>query len=769
MRRIFLLLLLCLALGASAQERPKLGLVLSGGGAKGALHVGVLKAMEEAGLRPDFIAGTSMGSVVGGLYAIGYSADEIEQILMTMDWDLVLSNQVPLNYISFEEKEYYNRYLVEFPIEGTSLKLPSGLIEGQVLGEFMRYYLWTAKEYENFDEFPIVYRCVGTNVATGEPILFDRGDLATAIRSSMALPTAFTAVEVDSVLVVDGGVVDNFPVEQLIQLGADKIIGVNVGTKLKEPTPESMVGILMSLAMIPSAKRLPQEIEDCDIYIEPDLGPYSTASFGNVPEIIELGKNVGQEYLPEFEAMAEELGMDREPFSMAGRVRPERVDSISVEGNTIFSDALVDNKLGLISGQEYSRDQLQSAVRRVFGINGFDKVDYIFEPYTDTSSVLRVQMREKERARLFASVHFDNIFSAGILLNLTARDLLGRESRTVAAVDISKNPRFRFDYYKYMGKRKAVAANLRYDFLSAQLPQYDKGEAIDINIQNIHSVSLGVLTTQSLKESVFIGADFQSLTSRSRFSVAVPEGLRNQVINFFQVKAAYTRNSLNNRNFPTEGSEFYVEGSLIPESSYQVNLEPGQDSVELSLGDGASIWITGDELNELVDDITPGVYGQLQIRYQGFFPLAKKTQLLPYGSLALTISAESELRSYNNWRVGGYQRVRFNDLPVLGLNYAELETVNFGSAGVKMQHVIANQFYLQYGANLYGWYEFVPISQYGSFDWKDFYNQYLAVGYGVELNWKTRLGPIGVGVSTNTDDGYFRYHISAGFSFNYED
>ena len=139
MRRILLLFLLCLAFGANAQERPKLGLVLSGGGAKGALHVGVLKAMEEAGLRPDFIAGTSMGSVVGGLYAIGYSADEIEQILMAMDWDLALSNQAPLNYISFEEKEYYNRYLVEFPIEGTSLKLPSGLIEGQVLGEFVRY------------------------------------------------------------------------------------------------------------------------------------------------------------------------------------------------------------------------------------------------------------------------------------------------------------------------------------------------------------------------------------------------------------------------------------------------------------------------------------------------------------------------------------------------------------------------------------------------------------------------------------------------------
>ncbi|MCE2496597.1 MAG: patatin-like phospholipase family protein [Flavobacteriales bacterium] len=127
MKRLLFPVLLLLSLPLYAQDRPKFGVVLSGGGAKGAAHIGVLKAMEEAGLRPDFIAGTSMGSMVGGLYAIGFSADEIEQILLNIDWNLVLSNQVPLNCISFEEKEYYNRYLVEFPIEGYHLKLPSGL------------------------------------------------------------------------------------------------------------------------------------------------------------------------------------------------------------------------------------------------------------------------------------------------------------------------------------------------------------------------------------------------------------------------------------------------------------------------------------------------------------------------------------------------------------------------------------------------------------------------------------------------------------------
>jgi len=771
MKKLCTLLLICAILFASGQEQAKLGLVLSGGGAKGAAHIGVLKAMEKAGLRPDFITGTSMGSVVGGLYAIGYSADEIEQMMLEVDWNLVLSNQVPLNYISFEEKEYYNRYLVEFPMKGVELQLPSGLIEGQVLGELLRHYLWSARDYQHFDDFPIPFRCIATNVKTGEPIVFEQGDLATAIRSSMALPTAFTAVDLDSTLAVDGGVLDNFPVEQVISMGADYVIGVNVGTKEGEETPEDMIGILMSLAMIKSTKILPAEISKCDIFIEPEFGEYSTGSFSKVPEIIEIGIATGEAFAPEFETLAEEMQMNREPFKMEGRIKPIEIHSIKIDGNIHFSDALIKSKLGFAEGDTLTREDLEEGIRRVYGINGFKKVDYVIVD-KDGQNALEVNMVEKLPARLFASVHLDNIFSAGILLNYTARDLLGPESRLVTVLDISRNPRFRFDYYKYIGNNKRYALNLRYDFLNAELPSYNKGVAEDVLSETIHSVAINALSTQSLKESFLFGMGYQIRQSRSKFNITLPEGVGRQKEEIFTLRLSYLRNSLNNRNFPTEGGEMLFDARAILAPKYEVIFNGDVDSIDVPITDDGDLTIrlSEDEVNSLINSITPEAYFQSLIKAQYFLLIARKMQFIPFGGLGLTFGIHDAADITQGWVFGGYQRVRFHDTPILGLQYAEVEKPNFGVLGMKFQNVFMNQFYLKYGANVYGYYDHIPIDDIqDNFDWNTFSSEQLGVGYGAELTWRTRLGPISGGVSSNTQDGYYRFYFAFGFSFNYSD
>lgn len=163
--------------GNTAGDQPKIGLVLSGGGAKGMAHVGIIRTLEMAGVRPDFVVGTSMGSVVGGLYAMGYNADELEQIIRSIDWDMIISNRVSFQNIAFEEKEYYNRYLVELPIRNGKISLPSGLIEGQMLSEVLHYYTWPARKYKHFDEFPIPFRCIATNISNSKPVIFEEGYL----------------------------------------------------------------------------------------------------------------------------------------------------------------------------------------------------------------------------------------------------------------------------------------------------------------------------------------------------------------------------------------------------------------------------------------------------------------------------------------------------------------------------------------------------------------------------------------------------------------
>jgi len=483
-----LLISLSLASALSAQRQLKLGLVLSGGGAKGMAHIGVLKAMEEAGLRPDYIAGTSMGAIVGGLYALGYSASEIDNIIRQVDWDQVLSNSVPLNYIAFEEKEYYDRYLLGFPMKGFKIQIGSGLIRGQLLSEIMHYNLWPAVQYESFDDFPIPFRCLATDVGQGESVIFKDGSLPSALRASMAIPTAFTAIDQDSTLLVDGGVLNNFPAEIVKAMGADYIIGVNTGTNLKNDLPRTMPDILMTLSMIPSTRKLDGQMQLCNIYIEPPLDEFNAASFLDAEEILRIGDSTGQHYVGAFKKLALEMGMQRKPFSMGTINTAILIDSIDIRGNTIFSDDLILRKLNIAAGQYIKRDDLELGIRRVYGINGFSNIDYEIISNRGTNT-LRLKIREKARTNIFASLHADNIFSAGITLNYTTRELLGKESRSIFALDISRNPRFRFDYYKYLRQNKRLAFNFRYDYGALQLPSYQDG-VLSVSVRATHMAGL---------------------------------------------------------------------------------------------------------------------------------------------------------------------------------------------------------------------------------------------------------------------------------------
>lgn len=754
-----------------AQNQPKLGLVLSGGGAKGLAHVGVLKAMEEAGLRPDFIAGTSMGSIVGGLYAIGYSANEIDSILRSVDWDQVLSNKMPLNYIAFEEKEYYDRYLVEFPVVDYKLKVGTGLIRGQRLNELMHLYFWPALQYQNFDDFPIPFRCVATNVGTGEPQVFKGGSLPTALRSSMAIPTAFTAVAQDSTLLVDGGVVNNFPVELAQEWGVDYKIGVNAGAKLNPELPESMPEILMTLSMIPANKRLKEQAEQCDIYVQPNLDLYGAASFGDAAAIMAIGDSTGAAYLPAMKALAKKIGNAREPFKMGSTEKAITIEHIHIEGNTIFSNDLILNKLRIAEGQTVLRQDLLQGLRRVYGINGFKSIDYEIRKDENGINSLYLRMLEKEPNYFYASLHADNIFSSGLNINFTARDLLGAESRSVFALDISKNPRFRFDYYKYLQQYKRWAFNFRYDYGAFQTPSYRDGELRNILISFNHRIHALFLTTQSLKESYAAGAFFENNRSRIRIGADIPEGLESSVQLNYGFRLMHTANDLNDRNFPVRGGESLLILNTYLGTRQTVRLEDGVDSVLLSATD-ASIqnYLTAAELTDLANHLNPGVYVDIMISARYFKSQSENWQWLPYYALGLSLGGGEPNSVVNAFRLGGLQRVQQNDVRVLGLQFGEVVTANFAMGGLMVQQVLWNDLFLRYGLNVLAYHPYLSIRDWGGTFVNGDYDELVGLaGLGMELSWRTFFGPISVGLSTNSRDWQPRYYLGMGFSFNYSD
>ncbi|HPE55486.1 MAG TPA: patatin-like phospholipase family protein [Bacteroidales bacterium] len=756
-------------------KRPKIGVVLSGGGAKGIAHIGILKAMEEEGLRPDFITGTSMGSIIGGLYALGYSADQLDSIIRSVNWDLVLSNNIPLNYIAYEEKEYYNRSIFEFQIEKGGLKLPSGLIDGQMLSENLTRFTWPAVKYDSFDDFPIPFRCIATDVSTGLPIVFKDGSLAKAIRSSMAIPTAFTAIDLDSTMVVDGGVVENFPVDEIIEMGADIIIGVSVGDGMKSAYDLSgMTDILFQVSMIPSLSKMDGQIEKCDIYIRPDLLTYSTGSFGNYEEILDLGYAAGELYRESFREIFEKYQF--EPFV----VKPLKVDhlhynivELDVKGNKRVKKELILSKLGIELGQDVYQGDIENGVREIFGTTNFSKVTYELTRLNEYDDYrLTIFTYEKNPATIKGSVHYDNVFSAGIVLNTTLRNIIGKSSRTIVTGDISDNPKFRLDYLKYMGFKQKFALNARYNFLNRKIPYYVEGALNDVTVSYLNSFSLGFITTQSLHHSLYAGATYEINNQKSKFNYIVPEGIKKGNFDFLRAELLYTINSANDRNYPTNGKELIIRGQTFLKSDYYLKFEKGVDTVFLQVDAGNQIYkipFSEKDINDLIiKPATPGVYGQAEVRYKQYIPLNPATQIVPQASAGVTLSNDSSA-IFSNFIIGGLQRINQSDITFMGLNYAEVDFENYIKGGLFLQNILLKNFYLKYGANILMHHEHVAIDQLEKIDLNNMINKNTVLGYGAEITMKSFLGPISLAVSRNSLDRHYRIYFAIGFSFNYTD
>ena len=756
-----------LNLNSFCQDKPKVGLVLSGGGAKGIAHIGVLKTMEEAGIVPDMIVGTSMGAIVGALYSLGYSADEIEEKILAIDWDMILTNQVPLSSIAFEEKEYYNRYSIEFPISDGRVKLPNGLIESQMLTEILQYHLWPSLEYDNFDNFPIPFRCIGTDLQTGEAIVFKSGSLYKAVRSSMAMPGAFTAVNLDTTFAVDGGLVENFPVNRVLKMGADYVIGVNVSSTTLSGNEnfETIGEIAMSVAMIGSNKRSKSEIDSCDIYIEPNVGAYAAGNFTKAKDILQIGIQAAEAHKEEFKALAKKLNQSQNEVPKP-KIDSIQINTVSIDKSELYSDRLLHSKLDIQPPASLSREEIGHSIRNVFGVNAFHKVEYKLNPQNQKQ--LMIGLEEKTPGRLFASLHIDNVFATGLLLNLTYRDLLGKDSRSVFVLDISKNPKFRFDYYKYTGQEKKLALNFRYNFLNEEVPSYNRGQVNDIIVNQIHTLRGGLLTTQSLKQSFALYGYFSSITAGDKFQNVVPAEIDRLRLNSAGIQFGYFRNTLNNRNFPTKGTELDIIFKAIAWSKYNLITKNDADSVRIA--PDIDFYVPTKFFQTILDGVTPNLYFQLNTQIRKYFPLSNSLSLIGDLGVGLTISDLESGTLTDEFILSGRRRVNLGEFRTYGFTYDEISKPNVAVAGLSVQKVIFRNLFLRGGANLIGAYDYISyksVSDEFSFD--TFKDENINFGYGLEASFRSRIGPVSGGISKNTEDSYLRYYFSFGYSFNYSD
>ncbi len=459
-------------------RRPKIGLVLSGGGARGMAHVAVLKALEKAGIRPDYITGTSMGSIVGGLYAIGFSADSIEQILHEQDWDKILSNTQTLRQINMEEKPEYDNYIVELPIRKWKPTLPSGVIVGHELQLTLNKYTISAIQYKDFDHFPIPFRCVSVDLITGEPYIFKNGNLATAMRASMAIPTVMEPVEFEDKLLVDGGLLINYPVLTAKDMGADIIIGCYTGYHVKKKKElNSIVSILKQYSFMPSVKNAKIQRNYVDINIEPDLEAFSPANFELVDSMIERGHQAVMKKWGELMELADYLKkFPPQKKKQVDLIDKTFVSKLDIKGTFDKGTEKFIRKIADVYRPRIVSDkEIRATIEKLYSTNLFTKINYAFvQDSVDGLTKLQFITTKKDKELFRAAIHYSGDNGIGIIANTVLYDFLFPGGKLELKANISPNWAFKARYFTYIGKRKNLGLSASYTYLYNDIPQYNE-------------------------------------------------------------------------------------------------------------------------------------------------------------------------------------------------------------------------------------------------------------------------------------------------------
>ena len=452
---VCLILFICFAHGLMAHEdeRPKVGLVLSGGGAKGVAHIGVLKVLEKADIPIDYICGTSMGAIIGGLYSVGYSASEIDSMVRAQDWIPLLTDQIARPYSSFHTKYNRERFLVNIPLgKDKIISTPSGIVRGQgILNKFTE--LTTGyHQVESFDDLPIPFACVAGDLMGGKEVVIKGGNLPLAMRTSMAVPGVFEPIYHDGMVLVDGGIFNNFPVDVVKEMGADITIGVDLSTEaFVQHDYKELISIANRITFLLGEEKYRKNKEDVDLYMNPGLKGYTSADFKSsaIDTMIVMGERVAREHWNDIIALKNKLGCSVKKKSIVCRrsVEDMNIKYIRFDGLETFEEKDLLKMLKIGNKPSFSLSEVENIVWSLQGLGIFDQVSYsIVEDGEGCKNTLVVSVHEKNKGNIGIGVHLDTEEIASVLLQ--AQGIVGERKKhnIVATAKINKNAWLNLDY-----------------------------------------------------------------------------------------------------------------------------------------------------------------------------------------------------------------------------------------------------------------------------------------------------------------------------------
>lgn len=723
---IFTLLIIALPLNQdlsaesfSYQENDtlKVGLVLSGGAAKGIAHVGILRKLEEAGVKIDIITGSSMGALIGGLYSIGYTTEQLEEIGYTNNWEELFTDKPSRRFISNYEKEFDDRNIATFPIRETGLDLPAGIVGGQNLYNFLTYLTWPVHQVDDFTQFPIPYSAAVTELETGKAVHIDSGYLPDAIRASISIPSLITPYFINDIPYIDGGLSNNLPVDKAIEMGANYIIAVNVASPLMPvDSLHSLSDILNQTINFRINEKIDEQKVLADIYITPDgIDDFDALEFNRVSELINVGLRAGDQYFDHFLEIAEM--QNRQPVTQKGieSYKPLKMNRLSIHGNTRIQDQFIESKLQIPAGTLLTPDFLNDKIDELFSTQLFNLVSYRLVPSGDDSYDLQINVTENRTDFFRVGLRFDTDTQASILLSTSFRNLLHNGSTTHFDLRLGDETRFLADHLIYGTLGSSLGLRTSFLLQSNNVDIFDEDLRIARYQNNLYRAELSV--------GNYLG-------SRSLFATGIRQNfirMRNTINEEFIPYSSKTHHSLfgifridrqNRKAFPNQGQKIIVKSTF----SDEIIFSPINYFSTFGLWD-SHIEVAG---NFTINHVLYGGYSL--------------GQRMPF-------DAWFSPNSYQH----GIGLIRFG-----GFNQYELTSRNLqmGSFGVRLEPV---------------YHRFIGVDFYaGRFtnDWNILETQLEDIDYGVSLTVGalTVIGPLKAILSSSTQNT-FMGEIQIGFTF----
>ena len=628
-------------------KNPKIGLSLSGGGAKGFTHVGVLKVLDSLGVKVDYISGTSMGAIVGGLYAAGYTGKDIERVVMDTDFYSLITDPKPRQETSFFSKSV-DKYLLTVPLRNGKVSLPSSISTGQRNVYLLKELLKNVSNIDDFSKLPIPFMCVGTNIESGRMQIFEKGDLVSSILASSAFPSLLEPVKIGDSIYVDGAMSVNYPSKPLKDKGIDIVIGVDLNQPLaKRENLNSVISIMNQIIDFGIKKETINQYKYTDINIKPDLSGITATSYDNKRQILDSGYVEALKYVDI---------LNKLPKRKFERIRSSinpiyssvyKIDSLAVENATIYKSNYIRGKMGLTLPSMQTYGSVNKMIDKLYATNNYRFINYDIIQQ-DNSNYLKLYVTEDEaRHFLKFGLHYDEIFKTGLLLNYSAKRLLFRNSNLSMDIVVGDNPRYYFNYFIDNGYIPGFGI-------------YSTGMTFDLkNFDNNTTETWDWFRNEVFLQSVWkdkfaIGGGL----SHDYFE-SERNGTNKNIEKYLNPYLFLKSDTQNDKDFPTKGFYLNAEGKIIDLFNSELEKKPITIKADIKMNFSISKMFT--------------------------------YRLNLYGGITI---GEETLPSFYQYRVGG-----IFEQPIA--NYKQFGGYQFASLNDNNIFIASNDFQLRFGKNYF--------------------------------------------------------------------